>query len=237
MESLKYFNLRPSAGGSFSYAWRKMFEKSFLLLLVAVIIVGLLNGPGYGFKSEWNGDDFNAFGLLLLPLALFALAYTFLFIPVIKYGKKKLFLNAMRDEETDLKVMFEGFKTQYLNIVLANLIVAALVTVGFFMLIIPGIIVACRLAFVSYLVMDKELDAIKAIEKSWQMTRGYGWTIFGMAILSFFIYIAGLIVCIVGVFFSMMWISAAFATLYASVDGEKEDDNPIPILGVNEVEE
>jgi hypothetical protein len=237
MESLKYFNLRPSAGGSFSYGWRKMFEKSFLLLLVAVIIVGLLNGPGYGFKSEWNGDDFNAFGLLLLPLALFALAYTFLFIPVIKYGKKKLFLNAMRDEETDLKVMFEGFKTQYLNIVLANLIVAALVTVGFFMLIIPGIIVACRLAFVPYLVMDKELDAIKAIEKSWQMTRGYGWTIFGMAILSFFIYIAGLIVCIVGVFFSMMWISAAFATLYAAVDGEKEDDNPIPILGVNEVEE
>ena len=120
MESLKYFELRPSAGGSFSYGWRKMFEKSFLPLLVAVIIVGLLNGPGYGFRGEWSGDDFNGFGLLLLPLALFALAYGFLFMPVIKYGEKKLFLSAMRNEEADLKVMFEGFKTQYLNIVFSQ---------------------------------------------------------------------------------------------------------------------
>lgn len=237
MESLKYFNLGPSAGGSFSYAWRKMFDKSFLTLLVAVIITGLLNGPGFGFRGEWNGGDFNNIGLLLFPIALFALAYGFLFVPVIKYGEKKLFLAAMRDEETDLKVMFEGFKTQYLNIVLANLIVAALVTVGIFMLVIPGIIVACRLVFVPYLVMDKQLDAMKAVEKSWQMTRGYGWTVFGMAILSFFIIIAGLIVCFVGVIFSLIWVHAAFATLYASIDGEKEDENPIPILGVNEVEE
>ncbi|MDX8339569.1 hypothetical protein SLH46_10270 [Draconibacterium sp. IB214405] len=237
MESLKYFELRPSAGGSFSYGWRKMFEKSFLPLLVAVILVGLLSGPAAGFKGDWHSDDFIGPALFLLPLALFGLAYGVLFMPIIKYGEKKLFLNAMRDEEADLKVMFEGFKKQYLNIVLANLIVIALTMIGFFMLIIPGIIVACRLAFVPYLVMDKELDAMKAIEKSWQMTRGHGWTIFGMAILSFFIAIAGLIVFFVGIIFSIMWIHAAFATLYASVAGEVEDENPIPILGVNEVEE
>lgn len=237
MESLKYFELRPSAGGSFSYGWRKMFGKAFLPLLVAVIIVGLLSGPAAGFKGNWNGDDWGGLGLFLLPFALLGLAYGVLFMPIIKYGEKMLFLNAMRDEEADLKVMFEGFKKQYLNIVLANLIVIALTMIGFFMLIIPGIIVACRLAFVPYLVMDKELDAMKAVEKSWQMTRGYGWTIFGMAILSFFIAIAGLIVFFVGIIFSIMWIHAAFATLYASVAGEKEDENPIPILGVNEVEE
>nr|WP_321356726.1 hypothetical protein [uncultured Draconibacterium sp.] len=237
MESLKYFELRPSAGGSFSYGWRKMFDKAFLPLLVAVIIVGLLSGPAAGFKGDWHGDDWIGPGLFLLPFALLGLAYGVLFMPIIKYGEKMLFLNAMRDDEVDLKVLFEGFKKQYLNIVLANLIVIALTMIGFFMLIIPGIIVACRLAFVPYLVMDKELDAMKAVEKSWQMTRGHGWTIFGMAILSFFIAIAGFIVFFVGIIFSIMWIHAAFATLYASVAGEKEDENPIPILGVNEVEE
>ena len=69
MESLKCFELRPSAGGSFSYGWRKMFEKSFLLLLVAVIIVGLLSGPAAGFKGDWHGDDFSGLGLFLLPFA------------------------------------------------------------------------------------------------------------------------------------------------------------------------
>jgi uncharacterized membrane protein len=118
---------------------------------------------------------------------------------------------------------------------LANLIVAALVTIGFVMLIIPGIIIACRLAFVSYLVMDKNMEAMKAVEKSWQMTKGHGWTIFGMAIISFFLAIGGLIVFFVGIIISIMWIHAAFATFYQSVLNANDDENPIPILGVNEV--
>jgi len=234
MESLKYFNLKPSAGGSFSFGWKKMFEKAFLPLLVAVIIVGILNGPA-GANMKFNGDnDFSGPFLFLIPLALFGLAYAFLFMPVIKYGEKHLFLSAMRDKEADLKMLFDGFKTKYMNIVLSNLIVFALATIGFLMLIIPGIIVVCRLAFVPYLVMDKDMDAMKAVEKSWQMTRGHGWTIFGMAIISFFLIIGGLIVMIFGVLISIMWIHAAFASIYQAVLNETDDDNPIPILGVNE---
>ena len=140
----------------------------------------------------------------------------------------------MRDEEVDLKSLFEGFRTKYLNIVLANLIVFALVILGMMMLIIPGIIVLCRLVFVPYLVMDKDLEPMKAVEKSWNMTRGHGWKVFGMAIISFFIMIGGLIAFFVGVIVSMMWIHSAFASLYLSVQNDNDDDNPIPILGVNE---
>lgn len=233
MESIKYFNLTPSAGGSFGYGWRKMFEKSFLPLLLTVIIVGLLNGPSAGMKIE---GDSNFSMLPLFPIAFFALAYKFLFVPVISYGGDLLFLQAMRNEDVDLKTIFEGFKTKYLNIILANLIVYALVILGLVMLIIPGIIVLCRLAFVSYLVMDKNLDPMKAVEKSWQMTRGHGWTIFGMAIISFFIFIGGILVFFVGVLFALIWINAAFATMYQAVLNETDDDNPIPILGVNEQE-
>ncbi len=236
MENLNYRNLVPSIGGSYSYAWRKIFGKAFLPLLVAVIIVGLLNGPNAGVN--WKLDSSNGFSfpmLLIFPAVLFALAYTFLFIPIIRYGEHFLFITAMRDEEADLKVLFEGFKTQYLNIVLANLIVVALVVIGFVMLIIPGIIIACRLAFVSYLVMDKKMEALKAVEKSWQMTKGHGWKIFVMAIITFFICIGGLLVFFVGIIISIMWAHAAFAALYLSVLNENDDDNPIPILGVNEI--
>lgn len=234
MESLKYFNLKPSAGGSFSFGWKKMFEKAFLPLLVAVIIVGILNGPSGGAKMNFDGDGLDWPFLFILPLAIFGLAYAFLFLPVIKFGKKYLFLQAMRDKDADLRILFEGFKTKYVNIVLANLIVWALTILGFMMLIIPGFIVLCRLAFVPYLVMDKNMDAMKAVEKSWQMTRGHGWTILGMAILSFFIAIGGLLVFFVGIIFSIMWIHAAFASMYQSVLNITDANNPIPILGVNE---
>ena len=102
------------------------------------------------------------------------------------------------------------------------------------MLIIPGIIILCRLVFVPFLVMDKDLEPMKAVEKSWQMTKGHGWTVFFMAILSFFIAIAGLIVFFVGILISITWIHAAFASLYQAVLNEDDDNNPIPILGVNE---
>ena len=232
---MKYYDLVPSAGGSFSYAWRKMFEKAFLPLLLAVIIVGLLNGPGAGVNWKMDGHfDFDFPWIFLFPVILFGLAYSFLFLPIIKYGENLLFVKAMRDEEADFKYLFEGFKTKYLNIVLANLIVTALVMIGFVMLIIPGIIILCRLSFVSFLVMDKNLDPMKAVEKSWQMTRGHGWTIFVMGVISIFVFIAGVIVFIVGAIISIMWIHAAFATMYQSVQNMNDDDNPIPILGVNE---
>lgn len=233
MENEKYFNLVPSVGGSFSYGWRKMFEKAFLPLLLAVIIAGLLNGP---VTANWKADDGDWFNFVwMLPIALFSMAYGFLFMPVINYGENYLFLKAMRGEDADIKYLFDGFRTKYLKIVLANLIVVALTIIGFIMLIVPGIIVLCRLAFVSYLIMDKDLEPMQAVEKSWQMTRGQGWKIFGMGILAFFLYIGGIIVFIVGVLISIMWVHSAFATLYQSVLNQNDDDNPIPILGVNEV--
>ncbi len=232
MESEKFFNLVPSAGGSFSNGWRTIFGKAFLPLFLTVIILGLLDGPSVLF----NVDKHDSWGpaLFLLPLGLFGLAYVFLFLPVISYGADLINVQAVRGEETEIRTLFDGFKNQYLNIVLANLIVVALVGIGMVMLIIPGIIVACRLVFVPYLVMDKNMEAMKAVEKSWHMTRGHGWTVFGMAILSFFIYIAGIIAFFVGIVFAGMWVKASFASLYQAVLNESGDDNPIPILGVNE---
>jgi hypothetical protein len=50
------------------------------------------------------------------------------------------------------------------------------------------------------------------------MTRGYGWQIFLMGFLAIFIVIGGLIALFVGVFISLMWISAAFAAIYHAVE-------------------
>ena len=235
MENNNYLRLYPSLGGSFSFGWQVIFQKSFLPLLIAVILCGLLDGPAAGFDWKMDGGDFSFPFLLMFPVILIGLAYSILFKPVIDYGEQYMFLKAVRGEEAEIKLLIDGFRTKYVNIILANLIVFALIMIGFIMLIIPGIIIACRLAFVSYLIMDKDLEPIKAIEKSWQMTKGHGWTIFFMAIVSFFLVIAGIIVFIFGVLISLMLIHAAFATLYQSVLNQLDDENPIPILGVNEI--
>lgn len=227
MTTKEVYTLTPSIGGSFSFAWKKMFDK-FIYLLVIIIIAGLIEGP---FHSTFKVDSFHFW---MVPMALFAIAWGFLLVPVVSFGEDYLFLKAMREEEFDIKDLFAGFKKQYVDIILANLIVFALVALGFLMLVIPGIIIACRLVFVPYIVMDQKLEPMQAVEKSWNMTKGHGWTIFFMAVASFFIIIGGLICFIAGVFISIMWIHSAFATLYQSVLNQDIRHNTIPIIEVYE---
>src|SRR5690606_8139163 len=93
-------------------------------------------------------------------LGLLVSAYMLLFMPVINYGSDLVVLRCVRNERPDVGEMFVGFRSGYLNIVLANLLVFAIVAIGFVFLIVPGIILAIRLSFVPYLVMDKHLDAV-----------------------------------------------------------------------------
>ncbi len=230
METQSINSVTPSAGGSFSFGWRKMFEKNFLTLFIAVIITGILSGP-IEASFKWDDGDFNfVLGAWAVLLIILAIAWEFLVAPIISYGERYLFLKAMRDEELDIKTLFEGFRNQYADIVLTHLVIFALVGIGLVMLIIPGIIIACRLAFAPYIVMDQKMEPMEAIEESWRMTRGHGWTVFFMAIITFFLIIVGLMACIVGVLVSLMWMHAAFATLYQSVLNQKLKDSTIPII-------
>ncbi len=230
METLEQNKTLPSFGNSFSQGWEVM-KKYFLILFLVVIVVGIIMGPTQAFNinidpsnhHDWSWDwhlpsaGLIAVGILAAFLALFALAYSLLIVPVFRYGGKMMFLQAVRDIRPDFNMLISGFRENYLNIVLANLLTAALIMLGCIALIIPGIIIGCRLAFVGYLVMDKKLDPIMAVEESWKMTRGYGWTIFWMAIVSFFIYVAGFCLLLVGIFPAAIWVSSSFASLYEAV--------------------
>jgi uncharacterized membrane protein len=145
-----------------------------------------------------------------------------LILPIVMYGAQVTYLKYMRDEKADIRGVFAGFQTNYLNIVLANLLVFAIVGIGFVLMIIPGIVFGCRLSFVPYLVMDRGLDPVAAIEKSWSMTRGHGWRIFGMYLLAIPLLIVGLSLLVVGAFFAWILISCAFASLYHAIDLQEQ---------------
>jgi uncharacterized membrane protein len=228
MEEIKYFH-QPTISESLGNGWFVM-KKYFLWLLLVVIICGLFDSPskfGYNFNSH-NGFTSNPFqdfpgilGLVALGI-LVAIFVFFLVKPVISYGAKLIYLKCTRDIDPDLKDLFLGFQRNYFDIVLANLLVFIIVVFGCIFLLIPGIIFACRLAFVPYLVMDKKLDPVKAVEESWHMTKGYGWTIFGLALMSIPIVIAGLICLIVGIFPALILINSSFASLYQAVVTTKQ---------------
>jgi hypothetical protein len=235
MEAKGIYRYVPSFSGSYGTGWRAMSD-NFLRLLLVVLVLAVIGSPMLGSHSKWEfnpGDfgnfpfdmhdffKFSAFGLAAAFMGLIALLYYFLLLPVFRFGAKMMFVQAARQITPEFDLLISGFRKNYLNIVLANLLLTALIGIGLVFLIVPGIILACRLAFTPYLVMDKGLDPIRAAEESWRLTRGHGWTIFLMGFIAFFIYIAGFICFFIGVLVSDMWVKSSFATLYHSVLIEK----------------
>lgn len=238
MESTNGYRLFPTFGDSYGTGWKVMMD-NFLRLLLVVFVLAILTAPMklldikfdagdmHHFPPFWEGDWSRIFGLASLGVfaaffMLIGLLYAFLAAPVIQYGAKMIFVQAVRKTKPDFELLIRGFWENYLHIVLANLLVFALVAIGLFALIIPGIIIACRLAFTAFIVMDKKLDPIEAVEMSWKLTRGHGWTIFLMGFVSFFIYIFGFALLFVGIFPATIWVKSSFASLYESVLLEKE---------------
>jgi len=242
METSNEYKLVPGFGNSFSTGWRVMMD-NFLRLFLVILILAIITSPLKMFNFKFNISDLHdlpwnlghyfghnidslpvigMFGIFAAFFALLAMLYTFLVKPVFEYGGSMIFVQAVRKTKPDFEYLIKGFMQNYLHIILANLLVFALVILGLFALIVPGIIIGCRLAFVSYIIMDKKLDPIEAVELSWKLTKGHGWQIFFMGFVSIFIVIFGFIMLIVGIFPAIMWICSSFATLYESVLREKE---------------
>lgn len=215
MEPTPSVPLKATWKGSLSHGWETM-KRHFLHLLLITIVCGIVQMPLQVFHKGGLGD--------VSPLKIFieflALGYWLLFVPVIVYSTNFLFIQAVRNEALDLQNIIIGFKN-YLNIVLVHLFVTALIGIALIALIVPGIIVACRLVFVSYLVMDKDLGPIEAVETSWRMTKGHGWRIFLLGLTMIPILIGGFVLCVVGLLPATIWINASFASLYQAVLNEQ----------------
>jgi uncharacterized membrane protein len=248
METNNEYKLVPDFGYCFGTGWKVMTD-NFLRLFLVILILAIVAAPFKMFDFKFNMSDLHnlpwsighhighnmsslpfigAVGIFAAFFGFLALLYSFLVKPIFVYGGSMIFVQAVRKIKPDFEYLIKGFMQNYLHIILANLLVFALVVLGFFALIIPGIIIACRLAFVSYIVMDKKLDPIEAVELSWKLTRGHGWQIFLMGFVSIFIVLIGLLLFIVGIFPALIWVCSSFAALYESILREKEPAVEIP---------
>lgn len=143
-----------------------------------------------------------------------AQVYDFFVATPVAMGLAWVFLKAARYEHFTMNDLFGAFSRNYLNAVLAGFLKGILVMLGLLLLIVPGLILFVKFAFVEYLVVDRKMGAIEAMKASWRITDGREWTIFGLMLWSFVIFVCGLMLCGVGVIPAIMWISAGYAVLY-----------------------
>ena len=199
----------PTVGASYGNGWRQMWKCFLELFLIGII------GLVIGIPSGIGGSEGEAAAAVSV-LGVLGLIYGILLVGPVDYGVSFAHLKAARSDKLEIKNMFEAFRN-YWNAVLANVLVGVIVFIGFVLLIIPGIIFACKLVFTPYLVVDRKIQVIEAVKQSWRMTNGHAWKVFLSGLLAIPISIAGLICFGVGIIVSIMWIRLALASLYHSV--------------------
>jgi len=205
--------LEPGVGSCYSHGWRQMWKFFVELLLIGNVgfIISIPTGMGV-----WIGDQ-----VIVNVFSLFAFIYNILLIGPVDYGISFAHLKAARGDKIEIQDMFEAFRN-YWNAVLANILVGVIVVIGLILLIIPGIIFACKLVFTPYLVVDRKMEVFEAVKESWRMTNGHAWKVFFIGLIAIPICIIGLILFGVGIILSIMWIRLTLASLYHSVSTSGE---------------
>jgi uncharacterized membrane protein len=196
--------LSPGVLSAYKYGWRKLWPSFWILLLIGIV-----------------GQVLTAAIELPLSFVPFLPLLAILVTVPLSTGIAYCYLQAAECGSVKFETMFSGFK-QYWNSIGAMLLYSLIITGGLILLIVPGIIFSCKLAFVPYLVVDRNLGPTDAISKSWKMTDGHAMEVFLIGLLAIPIYLAGLLCLILGVVVAAQWVSISLASLYYAVREEQE---------------
>lgn len=135
--------------------------------LITVSIISIFFSYNEGYYSFYNGTLYwilaIAFSALISPMTVGFNKY----IREVNNGKKPKF-----------EIIFEYFK-YFKNIFLANLFTSIIISIGYSLLIVPGIIATLALVLVNYYYVDHpEADFNDVIKYSYEKMKNKMWNLF-----------------------------------------------------------
>lgn len=209
------FAIEPTVGGVYGHAWatvRERFWGLFVVGFVASLIVALIGGAINGVAALIASENDLQFVAIVGQL----LAQVFGTWPILA-GVQYSNLQTVRSGRAEIDDIFVAYRRGLANLVTAQILATVLIAVGFVFLIVPGIIVALRLSFVTLLVVEEECGPIEAVGESWRRTSGFGWTLLGIGVVAVPVMIAGLLALGLGLIPATMVVALALPTMFAAV--------------------
>ena len=132
---------------------------------------------------------------------------------IIGMGIIKICLRFCDGEKGEFSDLFSCYPL-FFKYLIGSILYGLIVVVGLILLIIPGIVWAIKFQFFDYLIVDKGLGPIDALEKSSEITRGVKWDLFIFAILLGIINLMGFVCLLVGLFVTIPITMVATAFVY-----------------------
>ncbi|MEI6266421.1 MAG: hypothetical protein WCP14_00845 [bacterium] len=189
-----------------SGSWQ-IFKRSFvnylLLLLVAVGLVGtiIIITFSFTFFPNFNSMTTNLFstpvGLILIIFLIFLYYVVALFIPIFfELAIKHIIITTGEGEPTDFRL---SLKYSYRNLgsfFSVSLVSGILSIMGYYLLIIPGVIISIILSQVAnvFVLENRNGLSLGTLDKSCEITKGYRWIVLGRYILLYVFLLSPLLI-------------------------------------------
>jgi uncharacterized membrane protein len=190
-------------GESIQFGWKTLQSSAVFVCgvtLVAWVVPSVI---------EWAGDTafdnrLQEFGMSVISAAVSA---------TFGLGLAKIYLR-FRDGETPVfENLFDGLARLHVYVA-AMIIVGIAVCMGLLLLVVPGIIFLLRLWFVGFVIVDEKAGPLEAIQRSWDITRGYTMDLFLLFILLVGLNLLGVLLLLVGLLVTVPISGLALAYVY-----------------------
>lgn len=145
--------------------WFSFVGLTFVYMLIVMVVTVPANAASLMQGSIMNN--------LAIKLTCVGVILSFLMVPM-QFGYCLAHMNASRqDMPAEIGDLFACY-SQILKIIGVYLLLGVLITVGFVMLVVPGIIFALMYSMVPFIVIDNpELSILEAFKKSREMMYGH----------------------------------------------------------------
>lgn len=190
-------------------AWTNIWPHFWWLLLFGVL-AGLANGIEGSTRAETPS------GLEVSLDVVGTLLTIFVGIP-LGFGNVKAHLAASRGEKPTWQDLGYAFGPRYWQAIGLGLLSFLIVLGGLILLVIPGIYLAVKLAFAHVRFIEDGLGPTDAIRASFADVKGRWWSVFGLALMSLLLLVAGALALGVGVFVALVLIPQMFVVYWRAL--------------------
>ncbi|MBF0531760.1 MAG: hypothetical protein HQL23_01545 [Candidatus Omnitrophica bacterium] len=160
---------------------------------------------------------------------LFAFLFFYLLAVVlsslIAAGLTKIYLGFCDFIKLKYATLFQHWRLAW-KLFVAGLLCGLVVVFGLLLLIVPGIIFAIRLQFFGYLIVDKDLGIIAALNKSFAITRGSTFNLLLFGAVYCGILMLGILCLFVGLLIAIPTVGIASAHVYRQL--MKREEGAVP---------
>jgi len=157
----------------------------------------------------------SSLGLNALISILFGIAITVWLLSIS--------LRYVKEESFEYKTFWsEVGKKKYWKIIRWSILYSLAMLLGFLLFIIPGIMISIRCKMFDFILLEEDISAFAALKKSWKITKGHFWRLFGLQIVMGLITLLGALCLLIGLFWAIPAVTLMWAKMYKLLSSWEE---------------